>query len=849
MKKFTFFAFISFLFLSLVPSLTISAQYRFPEGSILTKTNTQTTSGERCGTMKWLEEAYRMYPDYRAQYDANQRRMGEYIAQRQREQQSNPNARTTATIVIPVVFHVVMNAAGQNAITDAKVLAQLDTLNHDFGGTNGDSTNIPAAFQAVRGHSNIQFCLAQRTPNDLPTTGIVRVTSSTLSNGNPGGDPVKSTAQGGSDSWDPTKYLNIWLCNFTDPDLLGYATFPPGTAQGAGIPLAQQGVAVLAQTVPGGTAAPYNKGRTLTHEAGHYFWLIHINGDTNCGNDFPGTTSLDDTPQQAALTGGCPSGIIASGCASSPTPPGKMYQNFMDYTDDACMTMFTIGQGTRAESAINLYRPGLLTSNGCVPPPPAAGNDARISAIINPANASSTGCASVIPSVTITNTGSNTLTSATINVRLNGGAPISSAWTGSLAQGASANVTLASLPVILGSNTLKIHTTLPNGLTDANPANDTTTVTFTRIAQSTLPVLNTFETALAPPGWSINNPSGNPLQWFRFNPAGGSAGGSVWAAVCDNYNNPTQDQFSDIISPVISTTGLLANDSILVTFDLAHKFYPEVGVEDSLKVLVSTNCGNTWTTIWERGDPQLATAGSTDLLYNPPAAADWRNLKASIGNNIFGAGAIQVAIRNVNGFGNTMWLDNINVIMKPRKDMEALTINRPNVTECGSSFVPSLTVRNNGGETVTAFKTGYILDNGAPFIQSHNIILAAAGGTTTITFPSLTITPGNHTIRMFTAEPLTVSVGPDGTPANDTLSRTFTVPAVVANLVEGFEGSTFVPAGWFLINPNNDLTWEKLSPGRNSPFAAFIDNWSTNTATRLDHMQTPSINTNGAESL
>ncbi len=838
MKKFTFAALIVFPLILLITSTVADAQGILRNDNNKTKTAAP-TQPEKCGTMEWLNGAFQRYPGYRQQFEANERRLNDFVKQKIEEYRNNPSARTQSTIYIPVVFHVVLNAAGQAAITDAMIQAQLDTLNHDFAGLNGDSTNIPAEFQAVRGHGNIQFCLAQRTPLDLPTNGIVRVTSNTISSGPGGSDPVKSTAAGGSDTWDATRFLNIWVCNLPG-GLLGYATFPPGAPSGS--PLGEQGVVVLAQSLPGGTAAPYNKGRTLTHEAGHFFNLYHIWGDATCGNDL-----VDDTPQQSNATFGCPSGTLSSGCAASPTPPGRMYQNFMDYTDDACMTMFSIGQNVRSEASITLFRASLLTSNGCTAPPPAAGNDSRISAIITPANGLSTACTSVTPIVTIQNLGSNTLTSATINVRVNGGSPITSNWTGSLVQGASQNVTLASLPLpTVGAYTIKVHTTLPNGQVDAVPSNDTATAAISRVSQAALPLSHDFETVFLPPGWGLDNPNGDET-WGWYGPGAGGAGG---ATAINNYDFDFRGlgRNDDIISRVVSTTGLLATDSILVNFDLAHKNFPSAGFSDTLRVLVSNNCGATYTTIWQRIGAELATAGSSTGFYGTPVAGDWRNQRASVGQNIFSAGQIQVAFRNSNGYGNVVWLDNINISLKPRKDLAAQAIVRPNLTECGP-FAPSLTVRNNGGETITAFKTGYTVNNGAPVIQTHNITLAP-GASTTVTFANLTLATGTNIVRLFCAEPISANPGVDTEPANDTLTRSVLVPPVFNNLTEGFEGTTFPPANWLRLNPNNDaITWVRASPGRNSGFSAFIDNWTFNTFGRFDMLQTPGINTTNADSL
>jgi hypothetical protein len=839
LKKFTQ-HFLGGLFLLLCTSTFSQQRFANPDLQKPSRVDRTTTQPQRnCPTFELMEQVFQNDPAARARYTQVQQLL-------EQQQRTNPQLRTQAIITVPVVVHILLPNAQQALVTDAIVQNQLDTLNRFYGAApiDTDSLRVYDPFRTTYGRSEIRFCLAQRTPLDLPTTGINRIVTSTIFDG--------TNNPGAVVSWDPTKYLNIWVVNGGNSGLLGYSytpgTWPPSDNH-QGFVNDYRAFGAGPGTGSGGYHFnDYNGGKTAVHEIGHYFNLAHTWGPNNSGN--PTCTLSDfcsDTPPTSQPFFGCPNTTpVLDPC--SPAPPGIMWQNHMDYADDRCMILFTAQQCARMMTAITTApdRIGLTTSNACTAPPPAAGNDARISAIIAPINNSSTGCSSVTPVVTIQNMGSNTLTSATINVRLNGGGPITTAWTGSLAQGASANVTLANLAIVSGSNTLKVHTTLPNGLVDANPSNDTATSVFTRVAQATLPLSHNFETEFLPTGWTLQNPNAD-VTWGWFSPG---AGGSTAGTAIDNYQYDFRGlgRYDDIVTRVISTTGLLANDSLLVNFDLAHKNYPDPGFDDTLRVMVSNNCGLTYTTIWERIGAQLATAGSTTGFYTTPAAADWKNQRASIGQSMFGAGQVQVMFRNGNGFGNVVWLDNINVSLKPRKDLQALTINRPNVTECGNSFIPSLTVRNNGGEIVTAFKTGYILDNGAPVIQSHNISLAAGGGTTTVTFPSLTVSAGTHTIKLFTAEPLTANPGPDGTMSNDTLTRTFTVPTTVANITEGFEG-TFIPTNWFLINANNDLTWIKASPGRNSASAAFIDNWSTNTTGRIDIMQTPTINTNSADSL
>ena len=226
---------------------------------------------ERCGTMQTLALQWRANPAMKKQFEAerdrfnNALRTGSYRLSAARQQ---PNANRSF-ITIPVVFHVV--TANQSLVTNAQIQAQLDTLNKDYAGLNGDTVKIPSYFKSVIGQSAIQFCLAKQTPNGEPTTGIERVTTSKTSFSNTD-NGVKHASTGGADSWDPTSYFNVWICPLSN-ELLGYATFP-GTS-----PDNEQGVVVDYRSLPGGPLAGYNGGKTLTHETGHYFNLYHIWGD------------------------------------------------------------------------------------------------------------------------------------------------------------------------------------------------------------------------------------------------------------------------------------------------------------------------------------------------------------------------------------------------------------------------------------------------------------------------------------------------------------------------------------------------------------------------------------------
>ena len=232
-------------------------------------------------------------------------------------------------IIIPVVVHIVWNSSAQN-ISDAQVLSQLDVLNNDFNGLNADRSRVPAYFSALAADCGISFVLARKDPQGRPSTGIVRKQTSLLSFGFD--DKVKHAVTGGDDAWDAAAYLNIWVCNLVG-GISGYASAPGSLAETDGVVISTGVFGTLNRN------GPFNRGRTAVHEIGHWLNLRHIWGDASCGDD-----KVDDTPPQAAANRGC---ITGEKFSCGETAHGDMYMNFMDFSDDACMYMFTKGQRQR----------------------------------------------------------------------------------------------------------------------------------------------------------------------------------------------------------------------------------------------------------------------------------------------------------------------------------------------------------------------------------------------------------------------------------------------------------------------------------------------------------------------
>jgi hypothetical protein len=238
---------------------------------------------------------------------------------------------------IPTVVHVVYRREVES-ITNAQIKSQIAALNRDFRATNQDKSKIPSVWQGLVADAKIEFRLASRNPDGKATNGITRTKTTRRSFG--ADDEVKAKASGGVAAWPRSRYLNLWVCNLGG-GLLGYAQFPGG-------PASTDGVVILysAFGTQGEVAAPFDKGRTATHEVGHWLNLRHIWGDTV---DCSGTDRVSDTPNAAGPNYGKPTFPHIT-CNNGPY--GDMFMNYMDYVDDDTMFQFTPGQVTRMNAAL-----------------------------------------------------------------------------------------------------------------------------------------------------------------------------------------------------------------------------------------------------------------------------------------------------------------------------------------------------------------------------------------------------------------------------------------------------------------------------------------------------------------
>ncbi|MGN6494429.1 MAG: M43 family zinc metalloprotease [Agriterribacter sp.] len=627
-----------------------------------------------CVTNAVMEKYLQQHPQHKAEYQKRQVDFQQkFEAARRQKAQLRTQQRLGSIVTIPVVVHIVMDNPA--LVTDEQVQSQLDVLNADYAGLNADSSNIPAAFKPVFAKGNIRFCLAQRTPANEATNGIVRKQSSTTST--PGThDPIKYSSQGGSDAWNINKYLNVWVCRMTNNNDLGYAFMPglPGLANGdVGFVTAYHAFGTV------GTAeAPFNKGRTATHEIGHFFNLAHIWGDNDCVESCSDSDNVDDTPNQNKCTYGTPSFPQTDNC--TPNSPGIMFMNFMDYVDDAAMCLFTEGQADRMETALETMpdRSPLLTSNGCEPPV-LFNNDVKVLSVNFPGNDIVYCSQNFTPSVRIQNQGALPLTGVTINVSVDNGTPVATTVTLNLASLEETVIAGSSLPSTVGSHTIKIYTTSPNGSADERTANDTTSSVFTVTGNAIDPLTEGFEgTTFPTPGWGISNTSPqlnfNPI---RVNTAFHSGSRSV---KFDSHNFQLFGKASILSTPEIAIP--ITADSVKVAFWRAAAQSSSFN-SDTLEILFSTDCGQTFTSAYKKGGGDLRTRKDFTSSEFIPFADQWVADTVDLSPYIAGQhNNVIVQFRSINGYGNNIYLDDIRIYSRelPPALIEKGLIVAPNPT-------------------------------------------------------------------------------------------------------------------------------------------------------------------------
>jgi PKD repeat protein len=664
---------------------------------------------------------------------------------------------------IPVVVHVVHNGeaigTGRN-LSVATIQSQIDVLNEDFRrilGTPGYNTHPDGA------DTQIEFCLARRRPNGTAfppgEDGINRINRNTQG----WTAPPHSTAyingtikpfctQTQFGGWDAADYMNFWSIDL-EGGLLGYAQFPTTVLGGMDCDAqsaATDGVVMDHLTVGksafNGQPGPFNEGRTATHEIGHWLGLRHIWGDGGCGvDDF-----CNDTPRSDAANTGC---VVTNSCVDPAPDPNDMVQNYMDYSDDLCMNIFTNDQKMRMRTVLenSVIRATLITSDACTPP---TTNDAAIVAITEPFGDNCPG--GISPVVTLRNRGGNNLTSAVINYTLNNGAPTTFNWTGTIAPGASANVTLPAFTAPLGVHLFKAYPTLPNGAADPDSFNDTSGIFFAVSNGYQPDYLQDFEAGIFPPDarWYVDNPNGDCFEWVG-GPCTSSTGNSNnVAALMTNFGNgTTQDEY--LYTPYF----ILPCNATSASFDFDKAYRRRAnGVNDRLRVDMSLDCGTTWVNVFDQAGTVLQTNATVlNGYYIPTAAGDWAPVSINLLPYVSASSeTVQFRFRaTCAGNGGNLYVDNVEFLAETPGEIEVAVAGTEVLDEgyydfgsqpIGGTVTATFTITNTGNSNLIL--TPPISVTGSPVFvlnSSFGTTTVPAGGTTTFTIDYTPTGPGPFT--------------------------------------------------------------------------------------------------------
>ncbi len=602
---------------------------------------------------------------------------------------------TQTTYSIPVVVHIIHNGepigTGLN-LSEAQINSQLKVLNDDFNRLNADQTNTPALFLPVAASFSVQFILAKQDPDGLPTNGIVRVKGSKASWNSAENFAIKSQSY-----WPAEQYLNIWVIALTD--FLGYAQFPVSNLAGlenSSNERVTDGVVINYRefgSIADGNfdlAPRYNKGRTLTHEMGHFFGLRHIWGD---GSDCTSTDYVSDTPTQNNSTSSCPTHPQAN-CTTA-----KMFQNFLDYTDDACMNLFTQGQVDRMLTIIqNSPRRKELTTSIGLQPPTSIPNDLGIKKIISPGTTACSG--TLVPSILIRNYGTNTITNAQIQVKRNSITIETKNIVLALAPDAEQQIDF--LPVTLALQTtdrFEFKITFVNSLVDNNAVNNSKIISTSTPSESALPLVETF--SVFPADWATNNPDGL-TTWATATPNG------TPSIYLNYYDYEEIGAVDNLVSPQLD---LINTTTAVLIFDRAYAQYPGTSGEN-MTIAVSAGCrfDNSPTILFNKSDAALATVPSKTTRFIP-TATDWKTEVISLSQ--FTGQKIQFAFGGTNANGNNIYIKNVKVLNSSYQDLALVKLETPSLISCVNNPATSIRVRNNGNIPITSFDVSFSLNGNA----------------------------------------------------------------------------------------------------------------------------------------
>lgn len=787
-----------------------------------------TYAQEKCGTVPYgdlLKEKNLLKENQSGFENWLQSRLTE---KRIRESNTMSIFSEAVTYTIPVVVHIIHNGEtiGQGAnLSMNRILSQIQALNEDFRRQNKDTTNTPAIFKGSATDTKIEFVLAKRDPEGLPTNGVTRAKGSKESYALNDNWLIKSHSY-----WPAEDYLNIWVAPLSG-QLMGFAQFPQSTTQpgleDASANRLTDGV-VIAYEYFGinETLTPISKGRTATHEIGHFLGLRHIWGDGGCNQD----DYCEDTPNADKANYGCPSGEVIS-CGNS-----SMYQNFMDYTDDGCMNLFTFNQMERMHVVLqNSPRRSSLIVSKAGEAPETVAYDLGIKKIIAPYPII---CDNAIePELLIKNYGSQDISSFKLLFTVNNDTVDSLYQSINLQPMDSLKV---SFPTYVLSDTsdflFDFYIKEVNEAEDGNPDNNHKGVLVHLPVRSPLPFYEDFEDTIHV--GTIVDPD-ERLGWEVTSAPDATETNMALGLASYDYSADAGEQdffFTDIFD-------LIGYKTAQLTFRIAYAQYSRASRE-GFKVMMSTDCGLNYHSeniLFEQYGSELATAQRTTSFFIPSGRLEWKEITIDLSSYVEKEN-LRLAFVGINDYGNNIYLDDIHVFgeTEPTRDLRIIDVAVPPVA-CNTTFVPKVYIVNQGLTPISSF----ILN--AYSVWEENVSLPYVGpeilplDTIVMDLPLIDAAIGPHSLSIHIKHPGELA---DKTPENNFKSITFIVDTVYEELPfrEQFHSKDIETFNWFVYNPDNNTTWERTNHSHEGDEALFLNHFNYSTIGEKDWLISPLMN-------
>lgn len=733
---------------------------------------------ERCAVPKILEEREEQYPEL------NTENFEKWLANNKTV--SNFSQRQQNTVQIPVVFHIIHNGepvgVGGNLLK-SKIDRQLEILNEDFNRLNLDASETLEEFQELATSFEIEFIYAKQSPDGFETNGIVRVPGSQANYS------YQERAVLSSESyWPAEDYLNVWVADLAGGSL-GWAEFPVSNL--AGLDAASNNRLIDGVTIDyvyfgenPDSPSFESKGRTATHEMGHFFGLRHIWGDGGCSiDDF-----CEDTP---------PASSSSSGCNLSKTTCGSldMVQNFMDYTNDACMNIFTFDQKSRVRTVVeNSPRRKSLTESKGLEAPPIFNRDLGLAEINSQFNGSCSG--NFNPQIIIKNQGLFPIEEFSIQLFIDGILEETLEYNETLESGEEKIAYFSLLNFDeTGQYSLFYRVNLEGSFEDERLENNQKLEYYQKLEEASLPYEKKFQNNINQ--WFIRNPDGEET-WKMYD---------VGLGVPFFDNRQNFGEIEQIVSPIFDFTSIDVPELSFI--------FAQVGdsIPNKISIYASYDCGRTFNDlIFTNTITDISTAYEMDSVFTPKHRLDWDTLNIDL-NRLKNEESVCFSIVAENRLSNNFYINEFKVEESTKKNREIEIIRWDDINPlfCDEILEGKLTVKNVGRENINNFKIE--IRNQEEIIKEYNlnegVLVAGQETKIDILLPQPEQNIGEYEIRAITNS------------LEDEIINTFYLP---------FENNCFeeLPPLRLSLRENNNDNWFEFNPDKDAGWTYSSNNLAVN---------------------